>query len=185
MGNSSPGLQHHQRSLTSESFSATSPLDGYNVPDGEPYQQPGPYATSGALKISEEGQDQEVTNETAATLFQSPINIPGDALHLLLKASGQSEDLQQRDTGSQGRRSTGQAVQGPTSLQRNYRSAKPEFLNTQTGQQYPSNIDPASAGDRPGSGKKPVPKETLSIWSRLRFVRAGWFTAREAILYMD
>lgn len=185
MEESSPGLQHHQRSLPSGSFSTTSPLDGYDLPDGERYQQPGPYTTSGVLNKSEVGQDQEVTNETAAALFQSPINIPGDALHLLLNASGQSEDLQRRDTASHGRSSTARSAQRPGPMQGNYHTAKPDSFNAHPGQQYPSHIDPAIAGDRPEHCKTPVPKETLEVWSRLRFVRAGWFTAREGILYID
>ncbi len=180
MDDPSSGLQLHRTPLTSGSFSVTSPVDGY-----ESYQQPGPYTTGGAPGESEEGQNQEVTNETAAALFQSPINIPGDALHLLLKASGQSEDLQRRDTADQGRSSIGLSAQDPAPMQGNRRTAKPNYFHTEPGQQYPSHIDPAIAGDRPENCKAPVPKETLDVWSRLRFVRAGWFTAREGILYMD
>lgn len=178
-------MQHHQRSLTSGSFSATSPLNGYNLPNHESYQQPSPYATGESLRTGDEGQDQEVTNETAAALLQGPINIPGDALHLLLKASGQSEDLQRRDTASQGRSSAAQSAPGLASVQEKYRPAKSDSLSAQPVQHYPSNIDPAIAGDRPQNGKTLVPKETMNVWSRLRFVRAGWFTAREGILYMD
>jgi len=30
-----------------------------------------------------------------------------------------------------------------------------------------------------------VPQELLDVWTRQRFVRQGWFTAREAIAYVD
>ncbi|KAL8870394.1 MAG: hypothetical protein Q9174_003553, partial [Haloplaca sp. 1 TL-2023] len=49
------------------------------------------------------------------------------------------------------------------------------------------NIDPAIAAS---AGAQPLPDApeftiALKTWSRLRFVRAGWFTAREAIAYID
>ena len=88
------GLQDPRRSMTSGTQSAASPLDGYSLPGEGQFQQPRSYSIDNTIRRSEDGQDQEVANETAAALFQTPINIPGDALHLLLKASNESEDLQ-------------------------------------------------------------------------------------------
>ena len=184
-----PIAQQGRRSLTSGSYPASSPVNGYNLAGERQYQQPGPYSPGGAIGAignTENGQDQEVANDTAAALFQSPINIPGDALHLLLKASGQSEDLQRRDLESQRRRSTGQSIlPSPSSLPADYRSAKAAMPQVSGNHKSQSNIDPAIAGDRSGNGKMQIPKETLDVWSRLRFVRAGWFTAREGISYLN
>ena len=55
-------------------------------------------------------------------------------------------------------------------------------------QQDTMNIDPAIAGDMGAAGSEDNSnslREKLKIWSRLRFVRAGWFTAMEAMSYID
>lgn len=181
--NSEPVLQHARRSMTAGSLPATSPLDGYNLPSDGSYQQPSPYTTGEAMRNSEEGQDQEVANETAAALFQSRINIPGDALHLLLKASNQSEDLHRRDSIS--KTSTSQLNRQSIAMQGDYSSGGSNNMRYQGGLGHMPNIDPAISNDRSESGKTPIPKDVLSVWSRLRFVRAGWFTAREGISYIE
>ena len=178
MANTQPGGQQEKRSTASGSFSGTSPLDGYSLAGDGSYQQPSPFPAGRAASKSEDGQDQEVTNDTAAALFQSPINIPGDALHLLLKASGQSEDLQRRD-------STGKSATVLSPVQADYPYTKTAALQASQGPRYDLNIDPAIAEDRRANSKTPIPKQTLDVWSRLRFVRAGWFTAKEGISYVN
>ena len=44
-------------------------------------------------------------------------------------------------------------------------------------------LDPAIAGHK--GTRHPPSKQVLSTWSRLRFVRAGWFTAVEAVNYVN
>lgn len=39
--------------------------------------------------------------------------------------------------------------------------------------------------DRPTLSAQPGYEDALRAWSRFRFVRAGWFTAQEAIEYID
>jgi hypothetical protein len=48
-------------------------------------------------------------------------------------------------------------------------------------------IDPALSDVRNESNPSDNPgyAEALKIWGRFRFVRAGWFTAAEAIDYID
>lgn len=128
------------------------------------------------------GQDQEVTNETAAALFQSPINTPGDALHLLLKASGQSESLNRQGSNSQ----TSQQLlppnkDSPSSAGRS-NFAKPGLPLSLLVQN--DNIDPLISSSRVSHTSSEYVK-AFKAWSRLRFVRAGWFTAHEAISYVD
>ncbi|CAD6567272.1 MAG: hypothetical protein ASARMPREDX12_000176 [Alectoria sarmentosa] len=178
-------LPHGQQSLTSGSLPSTSPLDGYDLHREGPFQHDGRYATDRELGRAEDGQDQEVSNETAAALFQSPINVPGDALHLLLKASDESEHMQRRDTASLGRNSTSQSVRNSSIAQLKHNSG--HSSQHQAGQTYPLNIDPAISGSNADNESTPIPIpiEALRLWSRLRFVRAGWFTAKEAISYVD
>ena len=181
-----PAAQEARRSLTSASYPASSPVNGYSLASERSYQQPGPYSPGGAIGSVEDGQDQEFANDTAAALFQSPINIPGDALHLLLKASGQTEDLQRKDLESQQKRSTGQSIiSSPSSVPAEYRSTRAALPRAPGSHTSQPTIDPVIAGDRLGNGKSQIPKETLDIWSRLRFVKAGWFTAREGMSYLN
>ncbi|KAL6721708.1 zinc finger transcriptional activator [Lecanora helva] len=177
--------QKGQRPIVSASYSATSPLDGYNLPGDGSFQQHGPYTPGRVNAKSGDGQDQEVSNETAAALLQTPINIPGDALHLLLKASGQSEDLQRRDIESQRRQSVEKsASERPPAYGTNHavKPAGPDISREKTNE---LTIDPAISEDRRSNDRTSIPKETLDTWSRLRFVRAGWFTAREGIAYVN
>lgn len=176
-------LPNGRQSLTSGSLPSTSPLDGYDLHREGPLQHDSPYATNRELGRAEDGRDQEVSNETAAALFQSPINVPGDALHLLLKASDESEHMQRRDAGSLGRRSRSQSVRNSSIVHGRY-NARPSSQH-QAAQNYPLNIDPAISGSRADNDGTPIPIEALKLWSRLRFVRAGWFTAKEAISYVD
>ena len=176
-------LPHGLQSPNPGSLPVGSPLEAYDLRRGV---APGPdsaYAAQRALGKAEDGQDQEVSNETAAALFQSPINVPGDALHLLLKASDESEHMQRRDTASVRRCSTSQSVRNPSIAQSRYDSG--QSSQHQIGQNYPLNIDPAISGSNADNEGATVPVEALKLWSRLRFVRAGWFTAKEAISYVD
>ena len=162
---------------------AASPLEAYDLRREGPRGHDSPYTTKRELGKAEDGQDQEVSNETAAALFQSPINVPGDALHLLLKASDESEHMQRRDTASAARRSTSQSVRNPSIAHGRYDAGHPS--QHPVGQNYPLNIDPAISRSTEDIDSITISAEALKLWSRLRFVRAGWFTAKEAISYVD
>ncbi|KAL8803770.1 MAG: hypothetical protein Q9182_002980 [Xanthomendoza sp. 2 TL-2023] len=124
-------------------------------------------------------QDQEVTNETAAALFHTPINTPGDALHLLLEASGRTENLQE-ETGNDQEHGPNLSSPNSHSTGRSHftRPGPPASLGHRK-----ENIDPAIARTTGSQhlAESPEITDALGAWSRLRFVRAGWFTAREAI----
>ena len=175
-------LPHGRQSLTSGFQPATSPLEGYDPHRERPLQQDSPYATNRELENTKDGQDQEVSNETAAALFQSPINGPGDALHLLLKASDETEHMQRRDTASLGTPPTSQSVRNSSAMYGRHHSGPSS--QHQAAQDYPLNIDPAISGDNTDNDSTPIPMEALKLWSRLKFVRAGWLTAKEAISYV-
>ena len=169
-----------RRSITARSPSTTSPVESYGF-DNQPFHGTDACTVNEVQGANQESQVQEVTNETAAELFQSPINIPGDALHLLLKASGQSESLQRRDDAASGRQTSNKNHRGSATAQA--KPSKSQHSQRLGGQNYPSNIDPTITVD--SSESNSLSKETIKIWSRLRFVRAGWFTAREAIAYIE
>lgn len=149
-------LHDPRRSLTSGTLSAASPLDGYSLPGDGPFQQPRSCSADNVIRRSEDGQDQEVANETAAALFQTPINIPGDALHLLLKASNESEEFQRKDTANLRRRPTGHPVQGSTSTH-NHPSTQSRSQQPRGGQHYMANIDPAISGSNAAHRRLSLP----------------------------
>lgn len=174
---SSPQLD--RCSIGSSSLPPHSPLDPYHPSQNGPYPRSQPYEANPTIPKIEGSQDQELTNETATALLHEPINNPGDALHLLLQASGQSEKLENQEASRQ-RVSGGhtfKAVAEPSS------SATLSAHNARHNSNGPIKLDPAITGY---DHRTPTPSpEALSIWSRLRFVRAGWFTAREAMAYID
>ena len=175
-------LTHGLQSLNSGPLPTTSPLlEAYDLRQERLQGHDNSYDRE--LGEAGDGQEQEVSNETAAALLQSPINVPGDALHLLLKASDETEHLQRRDTASGGRRSASQSVRNPSIAHGTHHSGYPS--QHQIVQNYPLNIDPAISGSNAENDSTPIPAEALKLWSRLRFVRAGWFTAKEAISYVD
>lgn len=169
--------RHGHGSFTSHSLSASPPMDGYN-PQNTAQQRLDPYYTD-AIVSSDEPQDQEVTNDTAVALFQTPINTPGDALHLLLEASGRSEDFHEQGKKIQSPRDRNRGTSGK------HHFTRPEPIEPRVDQGQ-TNIDPAIASDGLNTVISPdVSRDALRIWSRLRFVRAGWLTAREAISYVN
>ncbi|KAL8998293.1 MAG: hypothetical protein Q9169_002607 [Polycauliona sp. 2 TL-2023] len=142
-----------------------------------------PYHADPKSSGQAEGQAQEVTNQTAAALFHTPINTPGDALHLLLEASGRSESLQRQTSAEQEHRYHLSSPRNQPVGKHDYaKSVPPASLRNRR-----ENIDPAISGGRQSQHPAEAPSiaEALRAWSRLRFVRAGWFTAREAIAYID
>ena len=151
-------------------------------------QQTGLYAeNSTPARVNTPG-DQEVTNAAAAALFQSPINQPADALHLLLEASGRTGDLHRQASISHEDQKTNVPARHAQHIsKKSHGSSMLKPSKELDHPNYAMNIDPAIAGDT-GTGSEDDSnrfRETLKIWSRLRFVRAGWFTAREAISYID
>ena len=182
---------HSQTSAASRSSSPESPTGAYGWDSQARAHQPRVYAPETEQDLANTSGEQEVTNETAAALFQSPINNPGDALHLLLEASGRTGDLHRQASAKGEAGKTGsskESAPGLSNTDGNFR--RPRSLTRQSDHKdYLSNIDPsitnnAASGDEPGSVLS-LYRKALKMWSSLRFVRAGWFTAVEAMSYID
>lgn len=172
------GLQHGNSSAVSDSQSRTPPSQGY-----------GPTSNGAALFPDSTGdaKDQEVTNETAAELFRTPIHNPGDALHLLFEAAGRSGDLNQ-DVSPIGHNLAPQGTtpQTATISSSGQHGTQPRFRSTT--REHVVDVNGQTTNPSILQGVKHDPQDlrrALKAWSRLRFVRAGWFTAREAVSYID
>ena len=165
---------------------AGSPLDGYQYSLPGSQRPPSRYSlVQSPTSRLEDGQDTELTNEAAAALFQSPINTPGDALHLLLQASGQSEDIQRHGITNQSAPRDTPHAQTFLPVTSKSPPTRPSFSHRTSQPTQGGSIDPAIAADSNGNDATEAAREDLAIWSRLRFVRSGWFTAKEAKAYID
>lgn len=124
-------------------------------------------------------EGREVTNETAAALFKSPIHNPGDALHLLVDAVARTGDLDRQRNQELSKAFDDGGRQSNNSLRPSGGASGRDTVSLA--------IDPAIAGStgRDGNPKREGLEEALGAWSRFRFVRAGWLTADEAVAYID
>lgn len=183
--NGTSGTQDDER--TSQEYDSYNDMQGAaEVQDGRerkrtslqlnPLRKPAPWSASRRMeKSTPEGR--EVTNETAAALFKSPIHNPGDALHLLVDAVARSGDLDRQQL-SKGLDDDGKRQSGNLGRPSGGTSGRDTVLLA---------IDPAIAGStgQDSNLEREGTKEALQAWSRFRFVRAGWLTAKEAVAYID
>lgn len=156
------------------------------------HQEPPPHSDSYGVAMTRDvstdtSQEREVTNDTAAALLKSPINGPSDALHLLLEASGRSEDIFRQQTEEHNVQPTPQPFRKPTVIIEGDVSARSDHTRPSVHQNRAANIDPAITTHNVNGTNNYLAefREALNAWSRLRFVRAGWLTAREAISYVE
>ena len=157
----------------------TAPSDDHSILNGNsPSQYPRSSGLGSAGQTPTGAEGQEVTNETAAALFQSPIHNPGDALHLLFEAAGRTGDLDRQS-------SKGESIVSPKgSKPADKPQRKPDGI---TATARTPLIDPAIDGDHKEDESRAGMdyRNAIQTWSRLRFVRAGWFTAPEAMSYIE
>lgn len=133
-------------------------------------------------------EDEEVLNVTTALLQNSEIQNGHDALNVLLEAA-----THHRIGSGSSARPSGLGVDG-------YATSLPTATSPVTNQPYV--VDPRISGDHeglyrqtsidPAMMQEPTSnaaasdlQQALKAWSRFRFVRAGWFTAREGMVYVD
>ncbi len=118
-------------------------------------------------------------NKAAADVMNPPIATSYDALHLLSRAAGESEkaDRQCNHLGS------------PSATFASPGSTNHSHHRTISNNMTPNNvIDPAMMLDDAQETQLIDTAGTMNAlraWSRMRFVRAGWFTAREAMDYIE
>ena len=118
-------------------------------------------------------------NKAAADVMNPPIATSYDALHLLSRAAGESEkaDRQANHLGS------------PTAAFASPGSTNHSHHRTISNNMTPNNvIDPAMMLDSVEDTRlvdNAGIVNALRAWSRMRFVRAGWFTASEAMNYIE
>ncbi|KAF1982456.1 hypothetical protein K402DRAFT_195474 [Aulographum hederae CBS 113979] len=172
-----------------DSFSGMPVTPGGSIARYEPLRRP--MGIQQNINVEEE---QKRSGQTAAMLQTREIFSGHDALNLLYQAGTFNGDIQRDRAGSTSSvpRSAGNTAHTPGSI---HSLASPQATNSRTflppirNQQHA--MDSYSNGASAGShGQKQAEQGTelqgaMRAWSRFRFVRAGWFTAREAISYIE
>ncbi|KAG8530479.1 uncharacterized protein KY384_004982 [Bacidia gigantensis] len=177
-----PMTHQSRHSLTSNSISSPSTLDPYGQTQNGPYRMQA-YDQSHRSPEFETSQEQEVVNPAAGTLLQEPINQSSDAFSLLIQASNRIQPYQDSDAHAKIKSEQHNTQQIDSERQLPYGPATIEADSQYGVRNDLSNLDPAITGH--GNEASTSTRKALSIWSRLRFVRAGWFTAKEAMAYVN
>lgn len=153
-----------------------------------------PLRRPNANQQSSHDDQQQVNNETAAILQSKEVFSGHDALNLLFEAAGRTGDIEHHRPAST---SMHQRAMSTASLAGTTPGSQPTLPSPgfNTAHLFPSPartatepaIDPAIAeGQVDGEADHQHGfEQAVKAWSRFRFVRAGWFTAREGIAYLD
>jgi len=139
--------------------------------------------------------DQKVSNQTTAILQTAEVYSGHDALNLLFEAAGRNGDIEHHRTGSSSSMYQPHFVRGTTSgPSPNYAFASPPVNGVRPdGHSHMRSgpepaLDPAITSpyiNGTVSDDSSSFQQAVKAWTRFRFVRAGWFTAREGIAYID
>lgn len=170
-------------------------------------------ASSLAKREPGNNKNRDVTNETAAALLWHPITQPGDALRMLVDAASHTETESRRESvkvaagGGAGGGGTPTAPSHSRGPDESRTASASSHVRTSNGDR--AVIDPqivamgnnistptpttattaptatAAADTTNTTPPSPDLAAALQAWSSLRFVQAGWFTAREALAYID
>lgn len=148
----------------------------------EPLRRPNTSAGHDMQQNDEE--DQKVNNETMATLQAGEVYSGHDALNLLFEAAGMNSHHRTTSTSSLQRPTIGST---PGS-QNNFASPQASSINMGSIPRTAAepSVDPAIQQPMiPDPPNEAAFTEAVRAWSKFRFVRAGWLTAKEAIAYID
>ena len=161
---------------------------GGSVGRYEPLRRPTTSASMHPVERSEE--DIKVNNESVATLQTGEIYSGHDALNLLFEAARNGDMDMHHRTGSTS------SMQRPTlgstpgsNFAGSPQVTAPHIRSNSRAAADP--VDPAIQQPQPVPPVLPDPpneaafSDAIKAWSRFRFVRAGWLTAKEAIAYID
>ncbi|KAA8567703.1 hypothetical protein EYC84_008175 [Monilinia fructicola] len=140
----------------------------------------------------QEERNENVENPEAQEVMRQEVYGPHDALDLLYKAATDSPGHKRPrlDSNSQVSPRIGHRAQ---SASRNYQGPAPQHTSFPISHMRHTTTQPEASIDPTLSSGNTAPVErdhdlgyqdAIKAWSRFRFVRAGWFTAVEAIQYI-
>ncbi|KZF26948.1 hypothetical protein L228DRAFT_235952 [Xylona heveae TC161] len=194
-GGSFGRAQPLRRPFSASPSSSVSTLPLHN---GIAHQRSYSVVSPGTTTARADAKGEHLTNDTAAELLSAEVYSGHDALNLLYEAADRSGDIQNQRVGSQPSAQvsplvtsstpasrTGSTAVGPrTSIGGGEDSgARNASVQLDTGQEELQGESNEGFALDESIGVSEM-EAGLKAWSRSRFVRAGWFTAREAILYI-
>lgn len=158
---------------------------GGSVGRYEPLRRP--TTSSSHHHMVENEEDQKVNNETVATLQAGEVYSGHDALNLLFEAArnGGGMDSHRRTASTS---SMQRPTLGSTPGSQTFASPQASGAHVRSNSRSAAEpaVDPAiSQPILPDPPNEAAFADAVRAWSKFRFVRAGWLTAREAIAYID
>lgn len=155
---------------------------GGSVGRYEPLRRPN--TSAGRLPPPGDEDDQKVNNETVATLQAGEVYSGHDALNLLFEAAGMNGHVRTGSTSSMQRPTIGSTPGSQT----NFASPQANAAHVRSSSRAAAepSVDPAIQQPMmPDPPNEAAFADAVRAWSKFRFVRAGWLTAKEAIAYID
>lgn len=181
---------HVNRANNATAYVAQPLTPGGSIGRYEPLRRP--HAHVGSPPNDEE--DLKVNNATTAILQTKEVYSGHDALNLLFEAAGRNGDIDHHRTGSASSHNRPTFGAGSTPGSQTA-FASPQMnpahgfeQRTQSRGGGDSSVDPAISRPHatlPESPNDGAFAQAVKAWSKFRFVRAGWLTAKEAIAYID
>lgn len=168
---------------------------GGSIGRPQPLRRPGPgeHARSGSRSSAGAPRDQNATefptdapnvpleNYEARSVMRKEVYNPHDALDLLYKAA--REHTHDTRPQTRGLRTPSVSVAAGVVPRE---SDGVLYARHAAGHRPEAPIDPQLRTDhRPEPVSVPAHADAIKAWTRFRFVRAGWFTAQEAVDYID
>ncbi|PSK42965.1 hypothetical protein B9Z65_6919 [Elsinoe australis] len=193
-------VQGGRKRLKGDSEEADTVSRGFSafpLTPGGPIRTPGPglhrpsFTTSASYhsqpSARDEHDDEQVSMQTAAILQNAEVHSGHDALNVLLEAAthhraGSASTGSRPNDVLQGRSPHDIPSVSPTTTRRLTNGMPPPM--SAISPSIPQ-IDPAITYGSTANASAADLTSALKAWSRFKFVRAGWFTAREAIQYVD
>lgn len=129
---------------------------------------------------------EHMLNKEAANILYPSIATNHEALHLLSVAAGQTEEANRQHSHSLPShfRSPSSTLGTPGSTAPSHRPNLPHHVAV--GEQMYSETTPLGMEREPSDmAEDRVYSEAIQTWSQMRLVKDGWFTAAEAMAYVE
>ena len=160
---------------------------GGSVAQKQPLRRPQDSSRLSTQSAEDDQEDEQLNSETAKILQTAEVHSGHDAMNVLFRAA---TTLRSASNGSNARPNLGMDALDPYNLPpaTSPIAARRSFQNLRNQSQTDSpsdKLDPST--HTPSTTNNNTSSEfhdALNAWSRFRFVRSGWFTAKEGIDYV-
>lgn len=180
---------HPMQARSSNGYELNTLVDSNSRAGGRSSQtlSPRPLAPITSPRTNPRNANEHMVNKEAANILHPSIATSHEALHLLSVAAGQTEEANRQNS-----QSLPSHLLSPSTTFGTPSSAGASHRRTMSHTMAPGEQTSDQAA-RYGMMSGPISdtaenqnyQEALKMWSRMRLVKDGWFTATEAIAYID